>query len=83
MRSPHRHSIGINRRELLQVGYSGLLGLTLPAILGRQAAASSRHHGGNRRQPKSVLLIFLTGAPSHLDIFDLKPEAPAARRGPR
>jgi uncharacterized protein (DUF1501 family) len=73
-RCGHRHTTGISRRELLQVGYSGLLGISLPALLTRGASAGSR-------QPKSVILIFLTGAPSHLDMLDLKPDAPPEIRG--
>jgi hypothetical protein len=76
----HRHTIGITRRELLQVGYSGLLGISLPALLAGQAAARTPGHGAGRK-PKSVILIFLTGAPSHLDTFDLKPDAPPEVRG--
>jgi hypothetical protein len=72
----HRHGIGITRREVLQVGYSGLLGMGLPSLLsGRAQGASTAKRG------KSVILIFLTGAPSHIDTFDLKPEAPAEVRG--
>ena len=63
--------IGIHRRELLQVGYSGLLGLSL-AGLGRAAPA---------RKPKSVLIVFLTGAASQFETFDPKPDAPAEVRG--
>lgn len=72
----HRHGIGLNRRELLQVGYSGLLGIGLPALLGGRARAA-----GPGRKPRSMILVFLTGAPSHLDTFDLKPDAPAEVRG--
>jgi hypothetical protein len=71
----HQHSAGITRRELLQAGYSGLLGLGLPALLAARAA--DRHE----RPARSVILVFLTGAPSHIDTFDLKPEAPAEVRG--
>jgi Protein of unknown function (DUF1501) len=74
--SSHRHPIGINRRELLQVGYSGLLGLGLSSMLA-SAGSSPRP----ARTPKSVIIVFLTGAPSHLDTFDLKPDAPAEIRG--
>lgn len=81
-RLPHRHAVGMNRRELLQVGYSGLLGLGLPAILSRQAAgADSAQSAGVARKAKSVILVFLTGAPSHHDTFDMKPDAPAEVRG--
>ena len=75
-RPTHRHAIGLTRRELLQVGYSGLLGIGLPSLLARQARAEAKP-----RRAKSVILIFLTGAPSHLDMFDLKPNAPVEVRG--
>ncbi len=84
----HQHTTGIHRRELLQVGYSGLLGLTLPGLLGQQAAAASKQSADvvpsvdkPPRKPKSILLVFLTGAPSHHDTFDMKPDAPAEIRG--
>jgi hypothetical protein len=76
----HQHRIGINRRELLQVGYSGLLGIGLSSLLTHRAEAT-RPTGSTGRAPKSVILIFLTGAPSHHDMFDLKPDAPAEIRG--
>jgi hypothetical protein len=71
----HRHTTGLDRRGFLQVGYSGLLGLGLSSLPARAAGAAAP------RRPKSVILIFLTGAPSHLDTFDLKPDAPAEIRG--
>lgn len=76
----HPHSIGITRRELLQVGYSGLLGIGLSDLLSRQAKARENDRPAARK-PKSVILVFLTGAPSHLDMFDMKPEAPREVRG--
>jgi len=75
-RTGHRHGIGLTRRELLQVGYSGLLGIGLPSLWTGEAAATA-----SGRKAKSVVLIFRTGAPSHLDTFDLKPEAPVEIRG--
>src|SRR2546428_425322 len=65
-RIAHRHCIGITRRELLQVGYSGLLGLGLPALISRRALAASSTQPRNAapRQAKSVILIFLTGVPN-------------------
>lgn len=71
----HRHAVGIHRRELLQVGFSGLLGVGLAGAVRAEATATPA------RKPKSVLIVFLTGAPSHLDTFDMKPEAPAEIRG--
>ena len=79
----HRHTIGISRRELLQVGYSGLLGIGLSGVLaGRARTAQERAAGAKRpAKPRSVLLIFLTGAASQLDTFDPKPDAPPEIRG--
>jgi hypothetical protein len=77
----HRHATGIHRRELLQVGYSGLLGLGLSSLLERRAAGAEAATGPAARGPKSVILVFLTGAASHLDTFDMKPSAPPEVRG--
>lgn len=65
----------LTRRSFLQVGYSGLLGLGLSSVL------ANRAHSNETRRPKSVIIVFLTGAPSHLDMFDMKPDAPAEIRG--
>lgn len=78
--SPHAHTIGLRRRELIQVGSSALLGLGLSSVLaGRTRAVEST--GGSPALPKSVLIVFLTGAASHHDTFDMKPDAPAEIRG--
>jgi len=79
----HKHTIGVTRRELLQVGDSGLMGVGLPSLLGQraQAAKATRARGTTRKTPKSVVIVFLTGAVSHHDTFDMKPEAPAEIRG--
>jgi len=79
----HRHSIGVTRRELLQVGYSGLLGIGLPALLTQRANAANRERSKPVAgyKPKSLILVYLTGAPSHLDTFDMKPDAPPEIRG--
>ena len=72
----HQHAMGLTRRELIQVGYSALLGIGLPGLRARRARAT-----GTGTKPKSVIFIFQTGAPSHIDTFDLKAEAPAEVRG--
>ncbi len=77
--TPHRHTTGSTRREVLQVGYSGLLGVGLAGLLARQARAETAAHGGGKA--KCVVLVYLTGGPSHLDMFDLKPDGPAEIRG--
>jgi Protein of unknown function (DUF1501) len=68
---------GISRREFLRVGGLSLFGsLTLPRLL-RAADVLERR----RARAKSVILFNLLGGPSHLDMFDLKPNAPAEVRG--
>lgn len=71
---PHTHRTGLTRREAVQVGYSGLLGLGM-------AASAPAQSGGSRRKPNSVILVFLTGAASQLETFDPKPDNPAEIRG--
>jgi hypothetical protein len=63
-----------NRRDALRVGALG--GLSLTGLLRRQAVAKSPVS-----RPKSVILIWLRGGASHIDSFDLKPDAPAEIRG--
>ena len=79
MAPSHRHSLGIARREFLQVGFSGLLGLGLPGLL----AARARAGAGSGRAPRarSLIMVFMSGGLSHLDSFDMKPEAPEGIRG--
>jgi len=72
----------MNRRELLQVGYSGLVGVGLPSLLaGRTLAAEPDSSDRGAQSPKSIVLVFLTGAASHHDTFDMKPDAPTEIRG--
>jgi hypothetical protein len=73
----------MSRRAALQVGYSGALGVGLPAVMRRGAPGGEGDRSGaaGPARPKSVILVFLTGAASHHDTFDMKPEAPAEVRG--
>ncbi|MCC6419844.1 MAG: DUF1501 domain-containing protein [Gemmataceae bacterium] len=71
-----RRCDGVTRREFLRVGTLSALGLTLSDALRLRAVA-----GTGRRLP-SCVLVWLDGGPSHLDTFDLKPDAPAEVRGP-
>ena len=68
------------RREMLQVGGAGLLGLSLPGLLRAEAEAEAGHAGLSPRAD-ACILIFLNGGPSHLDMWDMKPDAPAEIRG--
>lgn len=73
------------RRELLRVGGAGLLGLSLSQVLQLQAHAGENDSANANKsgwgKAKSVILIFLQGGPSHLDIWDPKPDAPENIRG--
>jgi uncharacterized protein (DUF1501 family) len=64
---------GITRREFLRVGGLSALGLTLADAL--------RLRAGDRKKLPNCILVWLDGGPSHLDMFDLKPDAPAEVRG--
>jgi hypothetical protein len=79
MTAPRHHAI--TRREWLQVGCSGLLGLDLASVLGARAAEGKRPRPGSAGKARSVIIVFLTGAASHIDTFDLKPDAPKEIRG--
>ena len=66
---------GIARRSFLKIGGLALGGLSLPTLLRAEGTA------GTSNRHKSVIMVFLPGGPSHLDIWDLKPEAPVEIRG--
>lgn len=68
-----------SRRQLLKVGGLGMLGFTLPKLLRAEALQAGR---GPKPRAKSVIFLFQWGGPSHIDMFDMKPEAPEAFRGP-
>src|SRR5579862_5564708 len=75
---------GPTRRELLRSGSIGLFGLNLAQFLSWQGMAkgASRLEGSRGfGSAKSVILVFLQGGPSHIDIWDPKPDAPLNIRG--
>ena len=72
--SHSRYCDGIRRRDFLRVGALGLAGLTLADGLRLEAAGTS----GTAR---AAIFIFQSGGPSHVDSFDVKPDAPAEYRG--
>ena len=74
----HRHDRGVVRREFLQVGFSGFLGLSLPRLMASPAARAAARPPA---RAKSLILIFTTGGLGHLDSFDMKPDAPVGIRG--
>src|SRR2546426_7890728 len=76
---------GFSRREFLRVGGAGVLGISLADILKLQALAADAPDAAKQKagwgKAKSVLFIFLQGGPSHIDIWDPKPDAPSNIRG--
>jgi len=75
----------LSRRQLLRIGGVGSLGLTLPGLLQAEAEGTApRGSAGGRAGAgpiRSCILIFYYGGPSHIDTFDMKPNAPAEIRG--
>src|SRR5215472_2352683 len=69
---------GITRRDFLQVGTLGALGLSLSKFAALRALGAVRESSSNQ----ACIMIFNLGAPSQLDTFDMKPNAPAEIRGP-
>ncbi|HLN32674.1 MAG TPA: DUF1501 domain-containing protein [Gemmataceae bacterium] len=74
----HQTCQTITRRAFLQAGGSTVLGFSLADMLRLKALGNSPTQG----PPKSVLLLWLWGGPSHLDTWDPKPAAPLEFRGP-
>ena len=82
---PKRLCDGVTRRELLQVGSLGLLGLSMPQwqALSQAQAATAKPAAGlpGFGQAKACILLFMYGSPSQLETFDPKPDAPLEVRG--
>ncbi len=72
---------GLSRRSCLQIGGLALGGLALPEILRAEATNVVGRSSGATRTAKGIIMVLLPGGPSHLDTFDLKPDAPAEIRG--
>lgn len=76
--SSRRYCDQISRRQALRIGGAGVLGgISLPTLMSDSAAAAD----GKGPRAKACIFIQLEGGPSHIDMWDLKPEAPAEIRG--
>jgi len=67
---------GLNRREFLKIGGLAMGGLTLTDLLAAEARA------GVKSSNKAIIMIYLPGGPPHIDLVDMKPDAPVEIRGP-
>ena len=68
----------LRRREFLQVGALGAIGLSLPQLLAAKAAGAV----SKPKEDRSCIMIFNLGGPSHVDLWDMKPDAAREVRGP-
>lgn len=68
---------GTTRRNLLRAGFLGLGGMSLGQLMQLRAQAAP-----SKRKNTSIILLWLQGGPSHLETYDMKPEAPEGYRGP-
>src|SRR5881398_1768845 len=76
-RSGGKFCDGITRRGFLKVGGLAVGGLTLADLLRGKAQGAVNPGSPN----KAVIMVYLNGGPSHMDLYDLKPDAPAEYRG--
>src|SRR5262245_46628550 len=66
---------GLSRRSFLQLGVAGMASLGLPQLMRARAESDAP------KKDTSVILIWLDGGPGHMDMYDMKPDAPAEYRG--
>jgi hypothetical protein len=69
---------GVHRRSFLQLGIAGMASVGLPSLFKAKAASAKLNQPS---KDTSVILIWLDGGPGHMDMYDMKPEAPAEYRG--
>ncbi len=73
----HSNRQTMGRRDFVRVGALSTLGLSLPDLLRARAQAAPKVE----TKAKSVIVLWMSGGPSHMDTFDLKPNAPSTHRG--
>ena len=68
--------LGVTRRDVLRVGGAGMLGLTLGPMLQLKSQAEELGQGGGSGwgKAKGIIMVYLQGGPSHLDLWDPKPD---------
>lgn len=76
--SSGRYCDGLSRRSFVQLGVAGMAGVALPNVLRAKHASAANTKPG---KDIAAILIWLDGGPSHIDLYDMKPEAPSEVRG--
>jgi hypothetical protein len=74
--STNRYCDGMSRRSFLQLGVAGMASVSLPQLLRAREQTPVRE-----QKNTAVILIWLDGGPGHMDMYDMKPDAPAEYRG--
>jgi len=69
---------GLSRRSFLQLGVAGMASVGLSGVMKAQAASAAK---GLSNKDTSVILVWLDGGPGHMDMYDMKPDAPPEYRG--
>src|SRR3954453_2110987 len=77
-RRNQRYCDGMSRRSFLQVGVAGMASVGLGGVL---RAAQNGNPDASRGKDPRVILLWLDGGPGHMDLYDMKPDAPAEYRG--
>ena len=70
---PH---LRLSRRDILKVGGAGMLGMSLGSMFEAQAVSAVRGGGPGWGKAKNIILLYLQGGPSHLDLWDPKKDVP-------
>lgn len=76
----HCPGVSLSRRDVVRAGTLGPLGLGLTSLLSNASSNSAK--AATKPNAKSVILLFMWGGPSHVDTWDMKPNAPSEVRGP-
>src|SRR3954470_22715117 len=79
--------LGVTRRDVLRIGGSAILGLTLGSMFSLRARAGEAPTTATGKGPgwgkaKSIIMVYLQGGPSHLDLWDPKENLPDKMRSP-
>src|SRR5262245_56835497 len=79
-RSSGKFCDGITRRGFLKVGALSVGGLTLADLIRMRAHGAASKEGAGSPN-RAIIMVYLNGGPSHMDLYDLKPDAPVEYRG--